>query len=126
MLIVVLLFICYGQLESFQFKSQSYNQFSSVSRVGWRRTLLQASQFEDNLTDLDQLSRTELQTLAKEYGIKATSKTSDLVEQLTLAISAISAESEGELPSKEQTLKVSPLEKTVTVETTAGKPEHSV
>lgn len=121
MLLVVLLFVCYGQLESFQFKSQICNRYSGTNRADWRRTQLQVSQFDENMTDLDQLSRAELQTLAKEYGIKATAKTADLVEQLALAISSISAESEGELPSKEQTLKVSPLEKTVTVETTTGK-----
>lgn len=124
MLLIVLLFVCYGQLESFHLNSQGGNRFLGTSRAELKRTLLKASQFDENLTDLDQLGRAELQTLAKEYGIKATGKTAEIIEQLSLAISSINAESEGELPSAEQTLKVSPLEKTVTVETSTGK--HSV
>ena len=79
-----------------------------------------SSQSDEEMVDLDKLSRVELQSLAKEYGLKATGKTTDLIEQLSLAIASIRADANLLLPSEEQTLKVSPLERTVTLDSSAG------
>ena len=91
-----------------------------MNRVGSRIHYVYASQFDKEMVELDQLSRSELQSLAKEYGIKATGKTADLIEQLGLSIASIRSDADLLLPSKEQTLKVSQLEKTVTLDSSAG------
>lgn len=73
------------------------------------------------MTELNKLSRTELQTLSKEYGLKATLKTADLITNLEVAISSIRSSEESLSPSATETLKLSPLEKTVTVKSTGKR-----
>lgn len=88
---------------------------------------LSSSKFDTNIDDLYLLSRIELQTLSKAYKLKANSKTDELIEQIKLFrenltnnnndnnLSNVDFENEI-LPSKEQILKVSPLEKSTVVD----------
>jgi hypothetical protein len=84
-------------------------------------TSLPSSSFDKDMTELNKLSRTELQTLSMEYGLKATLKTADLIINLEMAISAIKSSEESLLPSATETLKLSPLEKTATVKSTGKR-----
>eukprot|EP00596_Hydrurales_sp_CCMP1899_P001951 CAMPEP_0119046418 /NCGR_PEP_ID=MMETSP1177-20130426/46437_1 /TAXON_ID=2985 /ORGANISM="Ochromonas sp, Strain CCMP1899" /LENGTH=502 /DNA_ID=CAMNT_0007019529 /DNA_START=123 /DNA_END=1628 /DNA_ORIENTATION=- len=81
---------------------------------------LSSSKFDTNIDDLYLLSRIELQTLSKAYKLKANSKTQDLIEQIKLFrenLNVNNEDSEKEiLPSNEQTLKVSSLEKTAIID----------
>lgn len=120
MLFLALLFICAGQLDSLKCTSPSWSQVCTLKRVSYRYVRMYSSQPDEEMVDLDKLSRVELQSLAKEYGLKATGKTTDLIEQLSLAIASIRADANLLLPSEEQTLKVSPLERTVTLDSSAG------
>jgi hypothetical protein len=80
---------------------------------------LSSSKFDTNIDDLYLLSRIELQTLSKAYKLKANSKTPDLIEQIKLFRENLNYNEDSEneiLPSKEQTLKVSSLEKTTVID----------
>ena len=120
MLFFALAFILVGRLHSFEYVFSSARAFSTANRAGSRILSVYASQFDKDLVELDQLSRAELQSLAKEYGIKATGKTTDLIDQLGLSIASVRSDADLLLPSVEQTLKVSPLEKTITLDSSAG------
>ena len=120
MLFFALAFILVGQLHSFEYVFPSARAFSAANRAGSRILAVYASQFDKEMVELDQLSRAELQSLAKEYGIKATGKTTDLIDQLGLSIASVRNDADLLLPSVEQTLKVSPLEKTITLDSSAG------
>lgn len=83
-----------------------------------------SSKFDTNIDDLYLLSRIELQTLSKAYKLKANSKTQDLIDQIKLYRGNLNDNDDSQneiLPSKEQTLKVSPLEKTAIVDNPDGE-----
>jgi hypothetical protein len=94
---------------------------STNYRIAVTSVSLSSSSFDKDMTELSKLSRTELQTLSKEYGLKATLKTADLIINLEMAISSIDDSERSRLPSATETLKLSPLEKTVTVKSTGKR-----
>lgn len=94
---------------------------STNHRIAVTSVSLSISSFDKDMTELSKLSRTELQTLSKEYGLKATLKTADLIINLEMAISSIDDSERSRLPSATETLKLSPLEKTVTVKSTGKR-----
>ena len=94
---------------------------STYHRIAVTGVSLSSSSFDKDMTELSKLSRTELQTLSKEYGLKATLKTADLIINLEMAISSIDDSERSRLPSATETLKLSPLEKTVTVKSTGKR-----
>jgi hypothetical protein len=90
-------------------------------RIASTSTSLSSSSFDKDMKELNKLSRTELQTLSVEYGLKATLKTADLIINLEMAISTINSSEKSLLPSATETLKLSPLEKTATVKSTGKR-----
>ena len=85
---------------------------------------MQLSPTDDVMRDLKQLSVAEVRSLSKEYGLDETLVKATQIKNLESAIQAINAADQANMPSPTQTLKVSPLEKTVTVEGTVG--EHLI
>jgi hypothetical protein len=85
---------------------------------------MQLSPTDEVMRDLKQLSIAEVRSLSKEYGLDATLVKATQIKNLESAIQAMNLAEQANMPSPAQTLKVSPLEKTVTVEGTAG--EHLI
>ena len=82
---------------------------------------MQLSPTGEVMRDLKQLSIAEVRSLSKEYGLDETLVKATQIKNLESAIQAINAAEQANMPSPAQTLKVSPLEKTITVEGTAGE-----
>lgn len=82
---------------------------------------MQLSPTDEVMRDLKQLSIAEVRSLSKEYGLDETLVKATQIKNLEAAIQAINLAEQANMPSPAQTLKGSPLEKTVTVEGTAGE-----
>ena len=118
MFLVIFLLTCTAHVSSLQI---SRSHLSISNRIATISTTLSLSSFDKDMTELNKLSRTELQTLSKEYGLKATLKTADLIINLEAAISSINSLEKSSLPSATDTLKFSPLEKTLTIKSTGKR-----
>ena len=82
---------------------------------------MQQSPMDEDMRDLQQLSIAEVRSLSKEYGLDESLVKAVQIKNLESAINAMNVAEQAKLPSSAQTLKVSPLEKTVAVEGTVGE-----
>lgn len=85
---------------------------------------MQLSPTDEVMKDLKQLSISEVRSLSKEYGLDESLVKAVQIKNLEAAIAAMNVAEQAKMPSSAQTLKVSPLEKTVTLEGTVG--EHHI
>ena len=121
MFLILFLFTWAAYVQSLHNMVPTRRNLSTNHRISVTSVSLSSSSFDKDMTELSKLSRTELQTLSKEYGLKATLKTADLIINLEMAISSIDDSERSRLPSATETLKLSPLEKTVTVKSTGKR-----
>ena len=121
MFLILFLFTWAAYVQSLHNMVPTRRHLSTNHRIAVTSVSLSSSSFDKDMTELSKLSRTELQTLSKEYGLKATLKTADLIINLEMAISSIDDSERSRLPSATETLKLSPLEKTVTVKSTGKR-----
>lgn len=99
--------------------------------IGHRHSIfsMQLSPIDEVMKDLKQLSILEVRSLSKEYGLDESLVKAVQIKNLESAITAMNVAEQAKMPSPAQTLKVSPLEKTVTLEGTVGEhriPDESV
>jgi hypothetical protein len=121
MFLILFLLTWTAHVSSLQNVMLSRSHLLVTHRIASTSTSLSSSSFDKDMKELNKLSRTELQTLSVEYGLKATLKTADLIINLEMAISSINSSEESLLPSATETLKLSPLEKTATVKSTGKR-----
>jgi hypothetical protein len=122
-MIILALFLLPVRLYSLQLMPLYSQRVYPVNSIR-KNFCLSSSKFDTNIDDLYLLSRIELQTLSKAYKLKANSKTQDLIDQIKLFRGNLNDNDDSQneiLPSKEQTLKVSPLEKTAIVDNSDGE-----
>ena len=89
MFLILFLFTWAAYVQSLHNMVPTRRHLSTNHRIAVTSVSLSSSSFDKDMTELSKLSRTELQTLSKEYGLKATLKTADLIINLEMAISSI-------------------------------------